>query len=87
MSNHFNNGLCKGEQYKVNIIETIDGSEMTNRGAIDASFTQICKSKETYWMKRLRTAFGYDLNDKIGKIIRSDDEIVGIKFPYLPFFM
>ena len=86
MINHFNNGLCKGEQYKVNIIETIDGSEMTNRGAMDASFTQIGKFKETYWMKRLRTAFPYDLNDKIGKTIRSDDEILGIKF-YLPFFM
>ena len=37
-----------------------------------ASFTQIRKSKGTCWIKRLRTDFPYDLNDKIGHAIRSD---------------
>ena len=79
LSNQFSNGLCKIAQYNLKIIEKIEGSGRTNRGAINASFKQTSKSKETYWIKRLRIASSYGLNDKIGNTVELDDEIL-VKF-------
>ena len=69
LSNYFNNRLCKGTQYRFNIIEIISGPEQKNRGDMDASFTQMYKSIKIYWIKRLRTTF------LVGDTVRVYDEI------------
>ena len=66
LSNHFNNGSCKGESYKVQILEKLEGNGRTARGALDASQTSRRKERELYWMLKLRTVFPYGLNDRIG---------------------
>ena len=73
--------LRKIAQCTVNIIEKTEKSERASRGGKNTSFTEIRKSKETYCIKHLKTAFLYGLNNKIGDTVRPDDEIVGIIFP------
>ena len=84
LSTHFNEGLCKGATYKVQILEKLQGNGRTARGALDPSITQFRKSKETEWIRRLRTAYPYGLNDKIGEYTsRSDNSFIATKFPSL----
>ena len=84
LSDHFNVGMCKGASYKVQIIEKLEGDGRTERGALDPSLTQIRKQKEIKWIKSLRTAYPYGLNDLIGESSSKNDiDCVGIKFPAL----
>ena len=49
LSEHFNQGLCKGATYKVQILEKIERSGSTSRGALDPSCTQYRKERETLY--------------------------------------
>lgn len=85
LSNHFNEGLCKGESYTVQILEKLEGEGRTARGALDASITSKRKERELYWMMKLRTVFPYGLNDRIGDEFKNEDThfAVGRRFPPL----
>jgi len=66
LTTHFNEGICKGATYTVQIVEKLEGDSRTERRALDASCTAKRKSGELHWMLKLRTVFPYGLNDKIG---------------------
>jgi len=46
LSKHFNEGVCKGSNYSVQILEKLTGTGRTERNAIDASMTSHRKKKE-----------------------------------------
>ena len=74
LCNHFQKGVCKNADYKVEILEVLKpGTTAAER-----------RKKETEWILKLRTAYLYGLNGKIGEQYhRFDDKIVGIHFPTL----
>ena len=74
LCDHFQKGLCKSADYTVQVIEALpENTTVTSR-----------RKKETEWILKLRTAFPYGLNDKIGEDVqRNDDKPVGISFPSL----
>ena len=84
LSGHFNS-CCKNADYRVQILEKLKGKGRTERGALDASITQIRKAKEKEWMLKLRTVYPYGLNDRIGDEFKDDNchMQVGNKFPAL----
>ena len=45
-----------------------EGNGCTSRNIAETKFTQTTKSKETQWMKKLKTIYPYELND-----LTSDD--------------
>ena len=85
LSGHFNAGCCKNTDYKVQILEKLEGNGRTERGALDASITQLRKAKEREWMLKLRTVYPYGLNDRLGDEFKDDNchMQVGNKFPAL----
>ena len=74
LCNHFQKGTCKNAEYKVEILEVLSpGTTAAER-----------RKKETEWILKLRTAYPYGLNGKIGENYhRFDDEPIGIHFPAL----
>ena len=66
LSSHFNKGPCKNAEYSVQIIEKMEGSGRTERGAINIKASSERKEREKYWMLKLRTVYPYGLNDRIG---------------------
>ena len=66
LSQHFNKGTCNRAFFKVLIIEKIEEIGRTNSGIMDPLITQIKKSRENNWMKTLRAAYPYRLNDQVG---------------------
>ena len=85
LSNHFNQGVCKGATYTVQILEKLVGTGRTNRNAIDASITSYRKDREDYWIKLLRTAYPYGLNDRLSDDYMKDQDtsMIGLRFPPL----
>ena len=65
LNNHFNEGYCKGADYKVNILEKLPGSGRTDRGGVDFEAKKVRKACETQWILKLRTAFPFGLNDRV----------------------
>lgn len=62
---YFTTGMCKRAKYQIKVKGKLPSNERTNRRSMDSSWTQIRKTKETGWIKRLRIAFVYVLKDKI----------------------
>ena len=85
LSEHFSKGSCKGAAYTVNIIEKLEGDGRDNTGKIDPSITTIRRKKETEWMLKLRTAFPYGLNARIGNEYMTErgNSIISTQFPSL----
>ena len=85
LSNHFNEGCCRGKSFSVQILEKLEGNGRTARGALDASITSKRKERELYWMLKLRTVFPYGLNDRIGDEFKNENThfAVGKRFPPL----
>ena len=85
LSQHFNQGVCKGASYSVQILEKLVGTGRTERNAIDASMTSYRKKREDYWIKLLRTAFPYGLNDRLSDDYMKDQDtsMIGLRFPPL----
>ena len=85
LSNHFNKGVCKGSDYSVQILEKLTGTGRTERKAIDPSITSVRKKREDYWIRTLRTAHPYGLNDRLGDDYMKDQDtsMIGSKFPPL----
>ena len=82
LSEHFTLGKCKGAKYTVQIIEKLEGNGRTKRGGLDAKSTQLRKSRETYWMNKLRTVYPYGLNDLTGEEFKKDKncDLIGVNF-------
>ena len=57
LSSHFNEGACKNSDYFVRIIEKLEGTGKTSRGAMDLTVKPLRKARELYWMLKLRTVF------------------------------
>ena len=85
LSQHFNKGICKGSSFEVQIIEKLEGSGRTERGAIDVKICRTRRKREDFWMKTLRTVYPYGLNDRMGDDCVRDQisERIGSKFPTL----
>ena len=71
---HFNEGLCKNADYKVQIVQKCDD---------DISF-QERRWIETQWMLKPRTVYPFGLNDKIDEKTKAEDIIVTNRFSALP---
>ncbi len=71
LASHFNKGPCKNSEYSVQIIEKMEGSGRTERGAMDLKASSERKAREKYWMLKLRTVYPYGLNDRIGDEYKS----------------
>lgn len=69
--NHFNNNMCKGCGYSVQILEVLPGSGRNPDKSVCQKSTKIRREKETEWMLKLRTVHPYGLNDRIGSDYRS----------------
>ena len=83
LSNHFNVGICKDSDYKVQIIEKLEGTGRTeDDNAIDPKITSIRRKREDFWMKTLRTVYPYGLNDRVGDDYMRDqtNDRIGLKF-------
>ena len=78
LCDHFNEGLCKYDSYKVQILQKCDDNiAMRDRKLI-----------ETKWMLKLRTVFPYGMNDQIQpneskKKKLEEDPIISSKYPAL----
>lgn len=85
LSNHFNFGVCKDSSYTVQILEKLKGTGRTARGAIDPKITSLRKSRENYWIMKLRTVYPYGLNDRCEDDYMADqnNNLIGLKFPSL----
>ena len=86
LSEHFNKGHCKNATYNVQILEKLEGTGRTSRGALDASQTSKRKARELYWILKLRTAYPYGLNDRLGDEFTkcsANEGLIGKKFPPL----
>ena len=85
LSDHFSKGICSGSSYKMQIIEKLEDNGRTERWALDARERTYRKSRETYWMKELRTVYPYGLNDLTGEEFRisKDNDLVGTSFSSL----
>ena len=84
LCDHFNSGLCKGSDYKLNIIEKLEGTGIDVDGKRDPTVTKIRTGKETNWMLLLRTVYPYGLNDRIGNEFKRDRAApIATQFPSL----
>ena len=85
LSTHFNEGACKNAHYFVQIIEKLEGSGKTSRGAMDPKVKPLRKARELHWMLKLRTVFPYGLNDRVGDEYKNEnaDKNIGTKFKSL----
>ena len=84
---HFNKGRCKNATYTIQVIENLEGTGRTVDNKTDPEFTHARRSRETEWILALRTVYPYGLNEKVadsGDLNRSNDGIIGKKFPKLP---
>lgn len=82
ISNLFNKS--KGASVKVQILKKNEGNEQANRGTMDPSITQIRKTIETTWIKTVKTAYPYGLNDLACEDYSKDKiKVVRVKFPSL----
>ena len=62
----------------------MEGNGKTKRGAMDTSFSEKRKAKEAEWIKTLRTAYPYGMNDKLGnETTINKDELLRSQFPPL----
>ena len=50
----------------MNIIEKLEGTGRTDRGAMDVAAKPARKARERYYMHELRTVYPYGLNDRVG---------------------
>ena len=82
LTEHFTTGKCKGAKYKVQIIEKLEGNGRTERGGLDAKSTQIRRSRETYYMNKLRTVYPYGLNDLTNEEFKKDKncDLIGVNY-------
>jgi len=85
LNSHFNSGLCKDATYEVQILEKLEGSGRTDRNAMDMGAKPLRKSRELFWMLKLRTVYPYGLNDRVGDEWKKDDthDTVAKRFPRL----
>ena len=58
--NHWTQGKCIGSHFHLQIIENMIGDGKTKGEGVDR------RKRETYWIQKLRTAYPYGLNDRIG---------------------
>ena len=66
LTDHFNKGVWKSAPYSVHILENIECSGKTKRGAINALEAFFSNCRKPFWMLQLITVFPYDLNNDIG---------------------
>ena len=62
---HFNNGTCKGMDYSVNIMETIQQPAKIGQ-MLDQATTTLRRKREDFWMEELHTIYPYGLNNRHG---------------------
>ena len=79
---HFNSGVCKGSNFEVQILEKIEGSGRTERNAMDVKVSSHRKQREDFWIKTIRTAYPYGLNDRLSNDYMKDqnNDRIGSKF-------
>ena len=99
MLDHFSKGLCKGSHFSLQIIEKLKGDgrvedkeekeekddkkKKTKRAPMDTGVGVERRKRETFWIRTLRTAYPYGLNDRIGdeyKRVDRDTEAIGKHF-------
>lgn len=81
--NHFNH-VCPNSSFFIQILEVLPGTGYLN-GALDAEMTAYRKSREDFWMKRIRTIYPYGLCDKYKRNPKvPEDSPIGKLFPPLP---
>ena len=85
LNRHFNEGHCKGADYKVSILEKLPGSGRTDKGAIDIAVKKLRKARETFWIQQMRTAFPFGLNDRIDDEFKTQEQKQNVhaQFPSL----
>ena len=84
LCSHFQKGVCKNAKYCVNVVEKIDGDGRLKDGKIDLDMATYRRKKEKEWMLKLRTAYPFGLNDRIGDDYnRFTNEPVSSNFPSL----
>ena len=85
LSNHFNQGVCKGSNYVVQILEKLEGTGRTPGNSIDTSMTCLRKEREDHWIKTFCTVYPYGLNDRLKDDYMTDQNStrIGSKFPKL----
>ena len=57
LSDHFNEGYCRGATFSVNIIEKLPGDGRDENGKIDPTITNLRRKKEKDWMLALRMVY------------------------------
>ena len=62
---HWTKGKCKDSHFNVQIIEKLKGNGR-NGSKIDLGIAVERRKRETFWIRKLRTAYPYGLNDRIG---------------------
>ena len=66
LSDHFNEGYCRGATFSVHIIEKLPGDGRDENGKTDPTITNLRRKKEKDWMLALRTVYPFGLNSRIG---------------------
>ena len=81
--NHFNH-VCPNSSFFIQILEVLPGTGYIN-GALDAEMTAHRKSREDFWMKRIRTIYPYGLCDKYKRNPKvPENSPIGKLFPPFP---
>ena len=84
--NHFNH-VCPNSSFFIQILEVLPGTGYIN-GALDAEMTAHRKSREDFWMKRIRTIYPYGLCDKYKRNPKvPENSPIGKLFPPLSLVM
>ena len=62
MNIHHYKNVCKGASFSIHFLEKVGGDGFIN-GQRDLAVQKLCRQREDYWMKKLRTIYLYGLNE------------------------
>jgi len=83
---HFSSSSpCHNKGFRVNVLQKLVGSGLTDRGAVDKSKVSDRKDIENGWILKMRTVFPYGLNHDFGQDLSKGDSVIGINFPKILF--
>ena len=79
---HYKN-VCQGASFSIHILDELEGDDFIT-GQRDFDMQKLGMQREDYWMKKLRTIYSYNLNERVKN---SNLELpTGKLFPPLPRF-
>ena len=76
---------CNGFDFSIQVLEKLVGTGYIDEETMDPEITKLRKTREDFWIKRLRTLYPYGLNEKaFDKVSDSSDHSISVGHLFPP---